>query len=186
MKAAPIYLDHAATTPLDPRVLEAMHPVLTADFGNASSVHRLGRKARYIVEDARERIADLLGADPSELIFTSGGTEANNSAVRGTGASGIVSTAAEHESVLRAVEKRCASGVQGIVVRPSPNGTIGIGSVVESLDRLAPGALVSVMLVNNETGAVNRIRTIADAAHEAGAVVHSDAVQAAGYYRLDV
>ena len=134
-----VYLDHAATTPLDRRVLEAMEPYLSESFGNASSVHSLGRRARFAIEESRERIAGLIGAEPGEIIFTSGGTEANNTALRGIGG-GILTCAAEHESILRAAERLEAEGRRVLVAEPDGTGVVGSEAFEEHLavDGLIP------------------------------------------------
>ncbi|MBT8399076.1 MAG: cysteine desulfurase, partial [Rhodothermia bacterium] len=180
-----IYLDHAATTRLDPRVLEAMLPILQEDFGNASSVHTLGRKARYLVEDARERVAKHLGAEASEVFFTSGGTEANNAAVLGSLCHTVISNPAEHESVLQAVTKFSETGRVGNL-RVGPNGLVDLDQLERECAKLDPGFLVSVMRVNNETGTRNDIRRAGDIVHAAGGYLHCDAVQAAAHERIDV
>jgi cysteine desulfurase len=185
-----IYLDHAATTPLHPAVLEAMRPFLTERFGNPSSLHAAGRAARVAVEEARERVAAVLGCAPAEVVFTSGGTEADNAALRGvltgdvgwaTGLSGLVTSAAEHEAVLSAAEA-VAGAVE--ILRPGPHGAVTAAQVAEVLT--PETGLVSVMYVNNEVGTVSPVAEIAAAALAAGVLVHTDAVQAAGLLPLDV
>ncbi|ARA92808.1 cysteine desulfurase NifS [Rhodothermaceae bacterium RA] len=183
----PIYLDHAATTPLDPRVLEAMRPYLTEHYGNASSVHALGRRARFAVEESRERIAALLGAEPGEIVFTSGGTEANNTAIRGMtagGRPGLVTTAAEHEAVLRPAEALAAAGHPVTILPPDSTGAVCAACVSAAL---TPGTgLVSVMHANNEIGTLNPVAEIAAVCRRHGVPVHCDAVQTAGLFRLRV
>ena len=188
-----LYLDHAATTPLDPAVLEAMRPFLTEHFGNASSVHALGRRARVAVEEARERVAAVLGAAPAEVVFTGGGTEADNAALRGvlagpalrlTGRPGLVTSAVEHEAVLRTAEALRDEGHPVRVLAPAPHGAPTPEQVARATTEGT--GLVSVMLVNNETGAVAPVAEIAAEARAAGALVHTDAVQAAGLLPLDV
>ena len=177
-----VYLDHNATTPVLPDVAQAMAQAL-ARVGNASSVHALGRDARRSVEDARERVAVLAGARPAEVIFTSGGTEANNLALRGTGRERVLVSSVEHVSVLDAV-----AGVATVPV-PIPvdgDGVVDIGAL-EALLAAAPGpALVSVMLANNETGVVQPVAKVAEAARRFGVLVHCDAVQGAGKMPLDM
>ena len=176
-----VYLDHAATTPLDPRVLEVMQPYLTESYGNASSVHSLGRKARFAVEESREQIAAYLGAEPGEIVFTSGGTESNNTALRGTSGP-IVTCSAEHESVLRSAERLKAEGRRVVVARPDETGALTAEAVEEHLDVLEDaGVLVSIMHVNNEIGTISPMRQIVGCCHRRGAVVHCDAVQSVGY-----
>ncbi|MEM6326902.1 MAG: cysteine desulfurase family protein [Bacteroidota bacterium] len=187
------YLDHAATTPLREEVLEAMLPWLREGFGNPSSLHGPGRQARVAVDRARGEIADVLGCEPGEVLFTSGGTEADNAAIRGvltggavreTGRPGLVTSAAEHEAVLRPAEALRGDGHPVEIVAPLPTGApdpARLGAAVNE----ATG-LVSAMLVNNEVGAIGSIREIAEAAHARGALCHTDAVQAPGLLPLRV
>lgn len=182
-----IYLDHAATTPLDPRVFEVMVPYLKDHFGNASSVHALGRRARFAVEESRERIAGLLGAEPSEIVFTSGGTESNNTALRGLlrgERPGLVTSAAEHEAILQPAEALAASGHPVTVLQPDPTGAI-TPDQVQAVVTLETG-LVSIMHANNEIGTLNPIPSIAAVCRERGVPLHCDAVQTAGLYQLKV
>ena len=183
-----VYLDHAATTPLDPRVFDAMVPFLKEEYGNPSSVHRLGRKSRFAVEDARERIAAVIGAEPSEIIFTSGGTEADNLAVRGymrMHAGGrLVTSAAEHEAVLRAADAVGESGRQVDVLRPSEDGAVAVESVKDALGRGA--AMVSIMHANNEVGTISPIGEIAAICRDRNVAFHTDAVQTVGVLDVDV
>ncbi len=188
-----IYLDHAATTPLDPAVLEAMRPFLTEHFGNPSSLHAPGRRARVAVEEARERVAAVLRCRPAEIVFTSGGTEADNAALRGvltgpalreTGRPGLVTSAAEHEAVLRPAEWLHGEGHPVEILAPGPHGAVTPAQVEAALTPAT--GLVSLMFANNETGTLNPIAEIAARAHAAGALVHSDAVQGAGLLSLDV
>ena len=186
------YLDHAATTPLRPEALEAMLPYLGA-VGNASSLHGAGRRARVTVERARAQVADVLGAEPGEVVFTSGGTEADNLALRGvltgparreTGRGGLVTSAVEHHAVLHTAQALADEGHPVAVLAPDADGRLDPGAVRDALtDRTG---LVSAMAVNNETGAVNDVARLADAAHEGGARFHTDAVQAAGLLALRV
>ena len=173
-----VYLDHNATTPVLPDAAEAMARAL-ARLGNASSVHAFGRDARRSVEDARESVAALAGVRPAEVIFTSGGTEANNLALRGAGRECVLVSAVEHVSVLDAVP--------GVVTVPvDGDGVVDIGALEAGL-AAAPGpALVSVMLANNETGVVQPVANVAEAAHRFGALVHCDAVQGAAKIPLDM
>lgn len=176
-----VYLDHAAATPLDPRVLEAMKPYLSDSFGNASSVHALGRKARFAVEESREKIAALLGAEPGEIVFTSGGTESNNTALRGIDRT-LVTCATEHESVLRTAERLDAEGRRVVIANPDRNGVLAPEAVEQILDSLGDEkALVSVMHANNEIGTVSPLEEIVETCRRRGAVVHCDAVQTVGY-----
>ncbi|MBN2361613.1 MAG: cysteine desulfurase [Deltaproteobacteria bacterium] len=179
----PIYLDHNATTPLHPQVLEAMLPYLQQHFGNPSSSHPLGRRAHAAVERAREQVAALLGSEPDEIFFTSGGTEANNLAIRGAlaaagGRRGVVTSAVEHPATARPcdlLEER------GCAVTRLP---------VEASGQLPPAAagpalrddtaLVTVMLAQNETGTLLPVAALAKLAHQRGALMHTDAAQAVG------
>ena len=187
------YLDHAATTPLRPEAFDAMLPHLREHHGNPSSLHAAGRRARVAVEGARARVAGVLGCEPGEVVFTSGGTEADNLALRGvlTGAArrgagrgGLVTSATEHEAVLRTAEALAAEGHAVAVLPPGGAGRLTAEAVADALTDET--GLVSAMLVNNETGAVNPVAEIAGAARRGGAAVHTDAVQAAGLLDLDV
>lgn len=180
-----VYLDHAATTPLDPRVLEEMIPFLKDLYGNASSVHRLGRKARFAVEDARERMSAHLGITPGELIFTSGGTEANNLALKGQHEAGkLISSLVEHEAILKQASSLERAGWDLKWLSPKKSGQIVADQVSSVLDDDV--RLVSLMHVNNETGAINPIEEISHILHERGVVFHSDAVQSVGLYEWDL
>ena len=185
-----IYLDHAATTPLDERVLEAMLPYLRDGYGNASSVHGMGQAARRAVDEARQEVAELIGAEPAEIIFTSGGTEADNLAVWGLPAAhpghrrGIVTSAIEHHAVLQACRAQESRGMPLRVLRPDGRGRIDLDAVRDAIDERT--ALVSVMLANNELGTIEPVREIAELAHGRGALMHTDAVQVAGQLPIDV
>ena len=155
-------LDNAATTRLDERVLETMMPFLGANYGNASSPHGLGRKSRFAVEDARERIADHLGAESGEIVFTSGGTEANNLALLAgvhSSAPLLVTNSAEHESVLEPARAMTDSGPIVSIIDPDSRGSVVPSDVAQHL--AGRKGLVSVMYANNETGALNAIQEIA-------------------------
>lgn len=182
-----VYLDHNATTPLDPRVLEAMLPYLSQFHGNPSSLYRLGRLSRQAVDTAREQVAALLGAHPTEVIFTSGGTEANNLAIKGSLAlrppGRILVGATEHPAVSEPTGQLRAMGWAIDVIPVDGNGEIAIFQLAPLLDR--PFQFASVMLANNETGVINNPAKITDAAQVFGAIVHCDAVQAAGKIPLD-
>lgn len=182
-----IYLDHAATTPLDPRVLAAMMPLLKDQFGNASSVHSLGRKSRVAVEDSRERVAALLGAETSEIVFTSGGTESDNTALKGALSDerpGLVTSAAEHEAVLKPAERMQQEGRPVTILRPGTHGAVSAEQVAEAVDERT--GLVSLMHANNELGTMTPVREIAALCRERGVRFHCDAVQTAGILNLDV
>lgn len=187
------YLDHASTTPLREEALAAMLPWLRAEYGNASSLHGPGRRARVAVDRARGQVAEVLGCEPAEVLFTSGGTEADNAAIQGvltgaaggeTGRPGLVTSAAEHQAVLQTAEGLRADGHPVGVVPPLPSGAPDPDALAAATD--ASTGLVSAMYVNNEVGSVASVREIADAAHEAGALCHTDAVQAAGLLALNV
>ncbi|MEM6645093.1 MAG: cysteine desulfurase family protein [Bacteroidota bacterium] len=184
---APIYLDHAATTPLDPRVLESMLPYLTDHYGNASSVHALGRRARFAVEDSREQIAALLGAEPSEVVFTSGGTESDNAALKGaveaTG-KGLLTSTVEHEAVLQTAHALAKQGRAVRLLTPGDPGALTVEDIADHLDEDI--GLVSVMHINNETGAQTDVRAVGDLCQQRGVLLHTDAVQSAGLYALNV
>jgi cysteine desulfurase len=191
MAQPPIYLDHAATTPVRPEVLEAMLPFFSAKFGNASSTHRWGREARAAIDTARERIAACLGANADEICLTSGGTEADNLAVlggwraqQGSARPGIVSTPIEHKAVLASVHQAAREGGAERLIDIHSS---GVASLESARAHIRPDvAVVSVMWVNNETGVIQPIEALAAFAKEAGAVFHTDAVQAFGKLTVDV
>ncbi len=167
-----VYLDHNATTPVRPEAAEAVSAAL-ALTGNPSSVHRHGRMARRLVEDARERVADLVGAEVAEVVFTSGGTEANALAIRGAGRSRVLVSSVEHVSVLGAFEGAEQVPVDG-------DGIVDLDALEAMLAAEDVPALVSVMLANNETGVVQPVAAVAALARRYGAFAHCDAVQAPG------
>jgi cysteine desulfurase len=173
-----IYCDHNATTPLRPEVLEAMLPFLREDYGNASSVHRLGSHARCALEEARVHVAALIGARPAEIVFTSGGTESNNLAIQGTTRVAVLTTPIEHSSVLEPVRLLQAQG--GTVRHLSVNALGQVSPADVAKELLDPGYLVSVGWANNEIGTVQPIDAIAAACAARGARFHVDAVQAVG------
>ena len=186
----PIYLDHAATTPVREEVREAMAPFLGASFGNPSSTHRWGREARAALDEARERVARTLGAKTDEICFTSGGTEADNMAVLGIwralrkqGRGACVSTPIEHKAVLGAVHQVEAEGGDVRLLEVSGDGRVRPDSARDALrDDVA---VCSVMWVNNETGVIQPVPEIAALAKAAGAIFHTDAVQAFGKVVID-
>ncbi|MEP0821217.1 MAG: cysteine desulfurase [Ignavibacterium sp.] len=187
----PVYLDYSATTPLDPRVLEAMIPHFGENFGNASSIHAFGRKARAALEESREAIAGCINAPHDTLIFTSGGTEADNYAVRGVasalgkkGRNHLIVSAVEHHAVLDTALALRAEGFNVDVARVDDTGTIDLDHL-RSLVNNRTG-LVSVMHVNNEVGTIEPVREAAEIAHNAGAVFHMDAVQSFGKIPVNV
>ena len=189
-----IYLDHAATTPVDPRVLDVMLPFFSERFGNPSSIYTRGQDARAGLDWARETLAALLGCQPRELVMTSGATESNNLAIKGVAwwhrfnrpehGNHIVVSAIEHHAVLHAAEALIPHGFEISIVQPDSDGIVR----PENIERaLRPDTcLVSVMYANNEVGTIQPIREIADLAHQRGIIVHTDAVQAAGSLPLNV
>jgi cysteine desulfurase len=189
-----IYLDHAATTPVDPRVLEVMLPFFSERFGNPSSIYTLGQDARAGLDWARGTIAGLLGCQARELVMTSGATESNNLAIKGVAwwhrfnaperGNHIVVSAIEHHAVLHATESLIPHGFEVSVVKPDGDGMVQPGAVEAALR--PDTCLVSVMYANNEIGTIQSVREIAKIAHARGVTVHTDAVQAAGALPLDV
>lgn len=190
MSPARVYLDHNATTPLAPEVLRAMLPCLGDDFGNPSSLHWFGQRARAAVEDARGRVAALLGAEPAEIVFTASGSESDNMALRGVAARarpprrGLLVSAIEHHAVLKTAAALREQGVALQVARVGEDGVVDLADLAAKLDGTT--ALVSLMLANNETGVVQPVVEAARLARAAGALVHCDAVQAAGKLPIDV
>src|SRR3984885_8977105 len=183
-------MDANATTPLLPEVLEAMRPFLLEQFGNASSIHQEGQQARSAVEHARGSVARLLGCRPSEIVFTSGGTESDNLAVFGSvlGSVGagdhVITSAVEHHAVLHAVERLGERGVEVEFLPVDGQGAVSTEGVRRAL---RPNTrLVSVMMANNETGVLQPVEEIGRIAREAGVRFHVDAVQAAGKGAIDV
>ncbi len=177
-----IYLDHNATTPMDDRVIEAMQPFMGIFFGNPSSLHRLGRTSRSAIDTARSQVAALVGVEAAQVIFTSGGTEANNLAIKGlagTLAAGVIAVGAtEHPSVLAPAWHLRKQGWEVLTLAVDSAGALtseGIAGLPKSNLRIA-----SVMLANNETGVVQDVSTLARFVRETGAYLHCDAVQAAG------
>jgi cysteine desulfurase len=183
-----IYLDHNATTPVAPEVVEAMLPYLGQEYGNPSSDHPLGHHARNAVDDAREQVADLIGATPAEIVFTSGGTESNNIAIRGGAASAdparrrIVTSQVEHPATERPCDLLESQGWTITRLPVSPTGVLEPDSVTQALD--ADVALLTLMLAQNETGAIMPVPIAAAAARRSGVIVHTDAAQAIG--KIDV
>ncbi len=188
-----IYLDYAATTPLDRRIFDAMLPYFSDSFGNPSSVHRLGQRAEAAVENARETIAACLNCQPEEIIFTSGGSEADNLALRGvgeavraqTGRQWILTSRAEHPAVSKTAMQM--HSLQGFLLEWLDVDEHGLLRP-ETLDAAACGQtiLASVMLSNNEIGTINPIRELAAVAKQHGILMHTDAVQAAAYLPVNV
>lgn len=186
-----IYLDHSATTPADPRVVQAMLPYFTEVYGNASSSHRFGRAAENAIEDARETIAAILKCQPKEIIFTSGGSESDNLAVRGAAwasrsrGNHLITTPIEHGAIGKTVEQ--LTRLQGFERTVLPVDRDGLVHVEDFVAACRPETTVaSVMYANNEVGTIQPIAELAEAAHQRGILFHTDAVQAAGQLSLDV
>jgi cysteine desulfurase len=184
-----IYLDNNATTRVDDAVVEAMLPFFRDTFGNASSIHTFGQLARAAVEDARRAVADLVGADTREIVFTSGGTESDNAALWGVYRSGyragnhIVTTRIEHPAILQTAKALAAAGAEVTYLPVDSSGRVEVAAVEAAItDRTV---LVSVMTANNETGVLQPIAEIAAAARARGIVFHTDAVQAVGKLPID-
>jgi cysteine desulfurase len=190
MPRSPVYLDYHATTPVDPRVLEAMLPFFTEHFGNpASASHAWGWKAQEAVEGARRDVAALLGATPREIVFTSGATESNNFAIDGiartapAGRRHLAVSAIEHKSVLEAAKGLEAAGWRLTIVPVTRDGRVDLDALRAAVSDET--AIVSIMAANNEIGVIQPLAEIVEIAHARGALVHSDAAQAAGKIALD-
>jgi cysteine desulfurase len=181
-----VYLDNNATTPLLPEVLEAMQPYFLEKFGNASSIHQQGQQARSAVEHARESVAELLGARPVEIVFTSGGTEGDNLGIFGLVEPGdhVITSTIEHHAVLNACKQLEGRGVEVTYVPVDGQGLIDPADVKRALRKNTK--LISVMMANNETGVVEPVGEIGRVAMEADVYFHTDAVQAAGKTAIDV
>ena len=177
MPVASVYLDHNATSPLRPVAFDAMVEALTLG-GNPSSVHKTGRAARALIEKARRQVASLVGALPAEIVFTSGGTEANNLVLKGTGRRRVLASAVEHDSVLKA--RACE------IVPVDGDGVVDLAALERLLAGSPERALVSVMFANNETGVLQPVAEVVRLARQAGALVHCDAVQGAGKQPVDL
>ncbi|MGH8283706.1 MAG: cysteine desulfurase family protein, partial [Gammaproteobacteria bacterium] len=177
-----IFLDHNATTPLDPRVLDTMLPRLRGVQGNPSSAHRYGREARTALDKARAQVAALVNAQPAQVVFTGGGTEADNLAIRGvchgTPDGRLLVSAIEHAAVLETAEAIGAQGWQLEKIPVDSQGRVDPGTLDKIIDKDV--RLVSVMLANNETGVVQDVKSVAEHVHQYGALMHTDAIQAAG------
>ena len=186
-----IYLDHNATTPVDPAAADAMMRALQDLFGNASSVHYYGQQAKAAIDDARSAVAALLGAEPSEIIFTSGGTEADNFAIRGaaealelTGRRHLITLGIEHEAVLNTFKALAKRGWRTTVLPLDASGIVSPDRLREAMTD--DTALVSIMHANNEIGTIQPITELAAIAHLHGALFHTDAVQSAGKIPVNV
>ena len=191
MTPAPIYLDYNATTPVDPRVLESMLPYLAVHYGNPSSDHVVGQRAKAAVDAARAEVAALISAIPAEIIFTACATEANNLALLGAaraalpgGRTLLVTSAIEHPSVLQPLRHLAREGWSMTELLVDAAGRVRVDHAASVITPEV--ALVSVMLANNETGSLQAVRALADLAHAAGALMHVDAAQAVGKVAVDV
>jgi cysteine desulfurase len=186
-----VYFDYNATTPWAPEVIEAVGVASRDIFGNASSVHHFGQQAKAAIDDARSAIASLLNGDPSEIVFTSGGTESDNFAIRGaaealdaTGRRHLIASAIEHEAILNTCKALARRGWKITLVPVDQSGIVSPERVREAISRET--ALVSVMHANNEIGTIQPIAAIAAIAHEHGALMHTDAVQSTAKIPVDV
>ncbi|MCA1562712.1 MAG: cysteine desulfurase [Acidobacteria bacterium] len=186
-----IYFDHNATTPLDPAVAEVVARTARDTFGNASSVHYFGQQAKAILDEARSAVAALINAEPSEVVFTSGGTESDNFAIRGiaealepTGRRHLVASAIEHEAVLNTFKALTRRGARTTLIPVDATGIVTPAALEASL--ADDTALVSVMHANNEIGTIQPIAELARIAHSRGAIVHTDAVQSVAKIAVDV
>ncbi len=185
-----VYLDNNATTALDARVWEAMLPYYRQDFGNASSIHGWGQRARAAVEEARQKVADLIGASSRDIVFTSGGTESDNTALQGVAAAArsrgnhIITTVVEHPAVLRACDRLEENGFRITRLPVDPDGLVDVQRLEGAIDQET--ILISVMHANNEIGSIQPIREIASLARQRGILFHTDAVQSVGKIPVDV
>ena len=185
-----VYLDNAATTPMDPKVIEKISSEMTNDFGNASSQHAFGRKARQVVEAARHQLAETINAEDKEIIFTSGGSESNNTAIFGTARARknigkkIITTRIEHPSVLNPMKRLAQEGYEIVYLDVDESGHISL----EDLKReLTPDTiLVSIMAVNNEVGSIMPLKEIGELVKDSNAYFHVDDVQGFGNIEIDV
>lgn len=187
-----IYLDNASTTKIDPSVLDAMMPFLTDEYGNPGTIYGLGRRAKEAVEKARAQVAKFIGAKPEQIIFTSGGTEANNmvfssllSFLEQSEKTHVITTSSDHVSVLDSARNLCIKrGFDLTELQVNHHGCVELGSLKSELRENT--GLVSIMYMNNETGSENPVEEIGAMCHERGILFHSDCVQAAGCCKLDV
>ena len=197
-----IYLDNAATTQIHPEVLDAMMPYLKEEYGNAGAMYGLGRRAANAVTEARQRVAKLIGCEPGQIIFTSGGSEANSLVFSGlrpylltNGKTHIITSAVEHDSVLKAVNSVCnplcrntknviKSDFDATFLGVNPNGEVLMSDLIDALTERT--GLISVMYVNNETGAVNPVREIGELCRSKNILFHTDCVQAVGFQDINV
>ena len=187
----PVYFDHAATTPIDRAVLDTMMPYFTEHYGNANSAHQFGRDCKVAIEDAREQIAKSIGAEPSEIIFTSGGTESDNAIIKGVyealsraGKTEIITSPIEHHAVTHPAEALKRSGATVTYLKPDSSGMISADQVKDAISDKT--AIVSLMHVNNEIGTINPVQEIAAVCSEKKVPFHSDTVQSVGKIPVNV
>ena len=185
-----IYLDNAATTPMDPEVVDAMVPMMREHFGNPSSSHGHGRKVKNVIEESRGKVASLLNCSPGEIFFTSGGTEADNLALRGSvaslGVKTIISSPIEHHAVLHTAEDlHKTANINLQMVNILPNGHVDTTHLYELLNKY-PNAIVSLMHANNEIGNMLNIEEVGNNIHQANALFHCDTVQTMGHFNFDL
>ena len=186
-----IYFDHNATTPVDPAVAETVTRTLSGTFGNASSVHHFGQQAKAVLDEARSAVASLISAEPSEVVFTSGGTESDNFALRGvaealepTGRRHLIASSIEHEAVLVTLRALARRGWRTTLLSVDQSGIVKPEALADALTD--ESAIVSIMHANNEIGTIQPIAELARLAHARGALFHSDAVQSIGKIPVDV
>jgi len=186
-----IYLDYNATTPIDPRVLEEMVPYLSENYGNPSSIHSFGRKGKEALDRAREQVSQLISASPKEIMFTSGGSEASNFAIKSTALSSLkekgnhlITTEVEHECVIEPFKFLEKQGWRVTYLGVNSEGLIDLDELRDGISQET--ILVSCMYVNNETGVISPIDKIAEIVKERGVIFHTDAVQAAGKINIDL
>lgn len=186
-----IYFDHNATTPVDPAVAETIARVMTGEFGNASSVHHFGQRAKAILDEARSAVAALIAAEPSEIVFTSGGTESDNFALRGvaealepTGKRHLIASSIEHEAVLVTMRALARRGWRTTLLPVDQTGIVDPETLRSAMTD--DTAIVSVMHANNEIGTIQPVAELARIAHDRGALFHTDAVQSVGKIPVDV
>ena len=185
-----IYLDHNATTPVDSAVVDTVSHVLQNCYGNASSVHTFGQSAKALLDDARSTVASLLGAQPAEIVFTGGGTESDNLAIRG--AAGLhnpsrrhlITSTIEHEAVLNTIKDLTRQGWTATYLPVDASGIVNPADLEDAISEQT--ALVSIMHANNEIGTLQPINKLASIAHSFGALFHTDAVQTAGKHPVNV
>ncbi|RAJ02628.1 cysteine desulfurase [Chitinophaga skermanii] len=185
-----IYFDNAATTPLDPTVLEAMLPYMTERFGNPSSIYSYGRESRLGIENARKSVAKILGANPGEIFFTSGGTESSNTAINAAitdlGCRHIISSPIEHHATLHTVEHLHGDKVKLSFVKLLPNGHVDLADLENLLANSAEKSLVTLMHANNEIGNLLDMQAVGELCKKYDAIFHSDTVQTVGHYNFDL